>query len=258
MSPAPLFAVAPLLLSLGCGPSEGSPLRDAGGPSPDARVQDASAIDAPTVETDAGAPETDAGLLDCEFPALACPPEAPLAGGACEGALSCEYVHPEAGEGDEWSFTCVDGAWDERLVCGANPCAPPLAERCREPFAGMLEGVGVEIGPAEGGAFRPFASGERLTAVLGPQGLAMVSLRLRLDSITAPRCVLVRVTPSLDGVPGDLSELPVTLRCGESERVLTILGSNPCEARDYALLLEVEVAGVGRDTASLVVTGGCG
>lgn len=195
---------------------------------------------------DGGSPTSDGGPADCNAPDTECPDLPPVTGGPCEGDLSCDY--------DDGSLAqCVDGHWNSY---GCPGCAPPLAEGCRPPFDGTLEGAGVQIGPySPTDAFRPFTDGERISPVFGAQGGSMVEFQLSVDHATPPSCAAVTANVSLDGVASAPATFPVRLHCGSSLRVLVILPDNPCEERDYAVDLDVEVAGVGSTSVSLVLGG---
>jgi hypothetical protein len=198
----------------------------------------------------------DGGTTMCGVPDTACPADAPLAGAPCEGALSCEYIHPDSGATEpDWEFACTSGAWElVRLDCLG--CAPPLVERCSDPFEGTLDGASFELGPVSEVAFAPFAPGVHTAPVFGGQGLAMIEFRVRVDPLTAPGCMTFRIQASMEGVDGDLQTLPAKLRCGETLRMYAILPSNPCEFREYLSQLTVEIEGIGSETVDLVLDGG--
>src|SRR5690349_12104699 len=106
---------------------------------------------------DAG-PVADAGPEMCTIPQTTCPEDQPYAGAACATTEPCTY--PDPGGMYTWTYLCMGGGWAGMSDCVAAPGGTcpvgPLGEPCRPPFDGMLTGATVEIGPAGGGAFRPF------------------------------------------------------------------------------------------------------
>jgi hypothetical protein len=184
----------------------------------------------------------------CAAPDTACPAEPPFAGAPCEGELVCPYSLPPR----EGSFTCTESRWQGELGCPG--CAPPLSESCGEPFAGSAPAT-VEIGPPSG-ELRAFDAGERVPIEFGGQGLAMISYRVRVLGDAPPACVTVRAQSMLDEEGPVPTMRPVKLRCGESLPIYEILPGDPCVTRDYAVHLDIEVVGVGRGAADLVVAGG--
>ncbi len=195
-----------------------------------------------------GGPRIDGGgePASCLEPDRSCPDELPISAGPCEGDLVCNYT--------DYVYRCIDGAWVDEPLCFG--CAPALAEVCREPFAGTLAGASVQIGPADGGAFRPFDEGERILPVFGAQGATMVAYRVRIEGEGPPDCLGVRHTVSLDTLAGAPAPLGVRGHCGETRRVFAVLPDNPCEFRDYTVDLAVEVDGVGATGVGLVLEGG--
>ena len=227
---------AALLAALGCGES-------GGGPDPDG-----------------GMPEDGSEPIVCEEVATSCPAEDPLFPGApCEGALSCTY---DAGSFGEWLYECVDGAWFTEPPCieapGGSCAPPPLAERCREPFEGELPGASVAIGPASSGTFRPFEDGERIEAIIGGQGAAMIELQVHLEGADALSCADVLLTLEYGGDRRDVSRTNVAVHCGEALRLFAILpfAELECAEGEHDLRVEVTVAGVGAAAADLRIEGG--
>ena len=200
--------------------------------------------DRPAVDGGGGGSDSGGGE-GCDVPDTACPETAPIGGAPCEGMLHCEYT--------EGSFAdCTDGAWTTVSCPG---CAPPLAEGCRPPFDGTLSGASVVVGPADG-AFRAFMEGERIRPSFGGQGGAMIAYRVRVEGADSPTCVAITATVTLDGASSAPATFPLKLHCGESLGAFSIFAESPCEFRDYAVTLAIEVAGVGSTSTSLVLEGG--
>jgi len=207
---------------------------------------DRGGTDAGGVE-DAGPAEDGGGPPACDAPDTACPDEPPISGAPCEGDLTCEY------DGDANMYSCDGGEWD---VLSCPGCAPPLSERCRDPFDGTLDGVSVEIGPSGDAPFAPFSDGDRIMPTFGGQGSAMVAYRVRLSDDSAPACLTVTANVSLDEEAASPFVAPIRFRCGETLQVFVILPFNPCDPRDYDVRLDVEVEGVGIAGVDLVLEGG--
>lgn len=203
--------------------------------------------------------DSDAGPPVCEEPDTECPEEQPIGGAPCEGALSCDYDQGRAF--GSWTYTCVDGSWS----AGDPPCSelpgggcapPPLAERCRDPFTGTLEGASVHVGPAAAMPFRPFEDGELATAVRGGQGAFMIEVTLELsgEGTEALQCIGV----SLDLSYGDGATAPFAtqteVHCGSTRRLFVVLpGDLICEPSPAPLTLEVTVDGVGSTSVDLTL-----
>lgn len=201
----------------------------------------------------------DAGPPVCDEPDTECPEEQPIGGAPCEGALSCDYDQGRAF--GVWTYTCEDGAW----AAGDAPCSelpgggcapPPLAERCRDPFTGMLEGASVEVGPASETTFRPYADGEQATAVRGGQGAFMIEVALQLngEGTEALQCIGV----SLDLSYGDTGSAPYAtqteIHCGSTRRLFVVLpGDLVCEPSPATITLDVAVEGVGSTSVDLTL-----
>ncbi len=201
------------------------------------------------------APEDDAGVTSCE-PDRACPEGAPVWGGPCEGALSCSFDACGAGSADV--YECVDGEWALTMPAACAGGSPPLAEHCRSPFAGSLSGARVWLSAERAGA-PEMQGGDTTEIAFGPQGLAMVPFRLHIDGVdpmSAPGCVSITTTLSLDGTSSAPSTQQVRLRCGSSLRIQEILPDLPCDERAYAIGADVMVEGVGSVHLDLSAMGG--
>lgn len=207
------------------------------------------------VATDASTPDTsfDAAIV-CDQPATSCPEDQPLEGAPCEGSLECTYDGPVGL--DPWMYTCEMGAWSTMAPCAPGGCAPPpLAERCRDPFAGSLSAE-VMVGPATSDVFRPFADGEQVRAVVGGQGAAMLELALAIPEAEALTCIQADVSLSSGDVSFSTTSL-VRIDCGRTRRIFVILEfpSLECEPGLHDLTVDVDVAGVGSTSVTLQLEG---
>lgn len=200
-----------------------------------------------------GAPGRDAGVdappERCEVD-TACPDQAPLSGGLCEGALRCRYPHLACGGGPfAETYECREGRWmlAETTCIGAPPT---LAESCRTPTIDWPDGARFEITPDLPGA-PAFADGEPVEIVIGPQGGAMVPYRIRIEGLeTTPTCIRSSARVSLDGMSStDTKQL--RLRCGTTLRVYEILPRCPPPG-EHDVTLEVTVDGLGSRSVRLV------
>lgn len=240
------------------GPSpDGGASLDAG---PDAAVADAG-LDAavPDGGPDAGPDDVfdDCGAEEpvprkggpgCATVDRECPAERPHPGGPCEGELSCEYV--DAATGTIWLYDCTGGAWS---VTADDESTPPLAELCLDPFQGTLDGGFLEIGPAQAlEPFRPFHDCERVFPRWGPQGGAMIPVRLRVTGVDAPECVIVRLTLRRGVETSEPTAGRVALHCGESLAVFALLPWE-CGQQSVDLRVEAEVEGIASATARIRV-----
>lgn len=213
---------------------------------------DAGSVDSGPVEVDAGPAPA------CDIADTVCPTEPPFPNAPCVAPLSCTYEYtPTDGGGPgtkDWSFQCVDGHWQEMLLCGG--CAPRTSESCRSPSAAPIAGATLTLLTATGA---PLEDGASVPVIFGGQGGAMIQYMVRvggIDPMDAPRCVTVRQAATLDTMPG-MTELPLALRCGQSLPVFAILPDRPCEFRMYDVTLGIEVVGVtGTQTRNLQVMGG--
>jgi hypothetical protein len=177
----------------------------------------------------------------CEVDAV-CPEELPYTGAPCVDGLSCRYS-ALVGPGCDGTARCEGGQWRALTACLV---APQLAETCRAPVTTPLAGATLAFveapGPLEWGA----------------QGSAMVRFTIEVaPEETAPACVSVRSRVQLDAEM-DETTVPIQLRCGRSRTIYVVLPGMPCEDRDYALVLDVDVTGVGTLHHEAMVRGGGG
>jgi len=178
----------------------------------------------------------------------------PFPGGPCEGALSCDYTV----DSFDWSWTCDDGVWSGQADCsellgGACPVPPP-AESCSDPFAGEMAGA-IRVGPVElGQPFRAYEEGEAIDVVWGGQGSAMVFYRIAIDGEEPPSCAMVEASLTAEGMAPEGLTSAVTMRCGESLRLYTIVPIGSCmETEPVDTVLEVTVQGIGTTSVTLKV-----
>lgn len=200
---------------------------------------------------DAGAGSDGAAPVACGEPDRVCPAELPFTGAPCEGTLDCTYPSYAA-------HCATGGAWTVEALCDGAPigggCVAPLVESCDVPFGGTLSGATVTIGPA--GTERAFADGELLNVEHGAQGLSMIRWALHVDGVeTPPDCVRAHVSFTYEGTPSPEVAQPMALHCGDTYGTLNVLPDRPCEEREYALVMQVDVDGVGSATASLRLMG---
>ena len=190
-------------------------------------------------------------------PDVACPATMPSIGGECVGSLTCDFVEPSS---DAWHYTCAGGEWTaENTFCSHDGiCTPPLIESCSgAPDEGPFAGATVEVGPPAG-AFRPFAVGDPVPIVVGPQGGEMIRVRIRLGLADPPTCVALESTVSLDGVSGATITQPLPLHCGVSQPIFLILPLECAAFAEYDGTLHVSIAGAGDADASVRISGGTG
>ena len=205
---------------------------------------------------DASTPDVsfDAAIV-CDEPATTCPEDQPIEGAPCVAPLECMYVAPRGF--DPWIYTCDAGAWVTETPCAVGGCAPPpLAELCRDPFSGML-GASVSVGPATSDAFRPFAEGEEVRAVVGGQGAAMLEMALSIDDADALTCIQADVTLSSGDVSFSATSI-VRVDCGRTRRIFVILQfpELECDPALHDVTIDVDVAGVGSTSVTVQLEGG--
>ena len=217
---------------------------DDGDPDPDAGPDSGPEACEPTEE---GA---------CDEPVRCCPADRPYPGGPCEDDLFCQYPDYEGEFDATLDYACHGGRWNLSFSTDCNGgCTFDLAETCLEPFGGTLDGAVVQIGPASAtDAFRPFEAGEDVTSAIeqGPQGCAMIGMRLQITGADPPDCVVAHTSTTVDGGAPMTSDVRVRMRCGESLGVLAILPGWDafCESvGTHALAVEVSVEGVGTASA---------
>lgn len=262
--PRVLPLVALLACACGSDPSGSAPDAGSAGDSSldsDAAVADAAVADAAVADAaadagpddafhDCGAlePEPSEGVPGCAIVDRECPAERPHPGGPCEGELVCEYL--DGATGTTWSYECMPGGWS---AWSDDESAPPLAELCLDPFQGTLEGGVLEIGPADAlEPFRPFHDCEQVVARWGPQGGAMIPVRLRVTGVEAPDCVIVRLTLHRGAESSEPTAGRVALHCGESLTVFAILPWE-CGQQSVDLRVDAEIDGIASATARIRV-----
>ncbi|MEZ4446739.1 MAG: hypothetical protein R3B72_47110 [Polyangiaceae bacterium] len=190
---------------------------------------------------------------NCNEPDTSCPTAMPFSGGLCEGNLTCPY------EDDiPWTWTCTDGFWTGEPGCNQfeGGCPPPIpAETCSNPSTATLSGISVQVGPIElGQPFRPYAAGELVNIEWGLQGAPMVFFHVRLEGDQVPNCVDVTATLSSDGLEPTVLGSPVTLHCGESLRLYSIVPFGNCGPTEpVPSSLTIDVAGIGSTTAAISI-----
>lgn len=200
-------------------------------------------------------PLPDASVTSCE-PDRACPGGAPVWGGPCEGTLSCAF--DACGPGSSAIYECVSGAWALTMPAPCIGGSPPLAESCPTPFSGSVDGARVWLSADRAGA-PELHDGDTTEIAFGAQGLAMVPFRVHVDGVdpaSVPSCVRVTTTLTLDAMSSAPATHPVRLRCGSSLRLQEILPELPCEARSYAVGVDVSIEGVGSVHLDLQAMGG--
>ncbi|MCZ7681102.1 MAG: hypothetical protein M5U28_20880 [Sandaracinaceae bacterium] len=203
----------------------------------------------------APAPVEDAAVASCGDP-TARAPRARRCGAAPARASSPARTRP-AGPVATTFYECVGGEWTFTIP-GCVGGSPPLAESCRTPFDGALPGARLQLTADRAGA-PELVDGDSVEIAFGAQGLAMVPFRIALgdvDETSAPSCVRVTTTLTLEGVASAPSVQQVRLRCGSSLRVQEILPDLPCEERSYAIGVDVAVDGVGSLHLDLTAMGG--
>ncbi len=180
----------------------------------------------------------------------ACPEDAPLAGGPCMGTLSCPY-YTCGGPPFADTYVCNAGQWTlESTMCIGAP--PALAELCRAPTTSFDTSARFVITPDAAGA-APFADGQHVELVVGPQGGAMIPYRIRIEGLDeTPTCIHSSATVTMEGMTA-MGEKLLRLRCGSTLRVYEILPICP-PMGDHEVTLEVTVEGLGTQSISLLVT----
>ena len=230
---------------------------DAGATEPDdTEPDDTEPEDTDSAGSDSGASETEA---PCSEVADSCPVDGvPYPGGACVEGLQCDY-----GKDGDWGidhFTCVDGYWDYELECLVDGCVvmPPFGEVCSEPVTEEIPGVVLELGPGTPGKpFTPFAAGELVPVLWGPQGLPMISVRVRATGAESVPCATVTLSTEVAGGEALFTQ-NLALHCGASLATLLVLpgGGLDCPGETIEFDLRLEIAGLGEVTAPLTVESG--
>ena len=166
----------------------------------------------------------------CASPDDHCPLDAPYEGTPCIGALSCSYPHPDdPSQPIGLRVDCVEERWRETVLCSS--CPPRTVERCRTPDVSAIDGTLTLAFTDE-------------PVVFGAQGAAMLAHTLSIEGLEdAERCVSVRERTFIDGMPGPAT-FAVLLRCGGSQRILSLLYDLPCEPGIHRLEVEAVVDGV--------------
>lgn len=204
---------------------------------------------------DAGPDESDSSIPACDVD-RACPAYPPVWGGPCEGTLSCDFI-TMCGSDTRDRYECVAGEWTLTMPGACAGGGIPLNESCGDPFTGTLPGARVYLTADRAGA-PEIMDGDLVLVAFGAQGLAMLPLRLHVESDTDVACVRMVSTLTLEGMPSAPTTHSVRLRCGSSLRIQDVLPDLPCEEREYAASIDVEVDGAGmlhRDVRLL--GGGC-
>lgn len=181
---------------------------------------------------------------ECVVPDAVCPDTPPVDGQACAVDGFCEYE-------DGYTFGCWDGRWGFDSGNSMTD-VPPLAQTCLDPAETELAGGRVMVGPARGSEpFRSFADCDEADLVWGDQGGAMLPIRLHVEGVEAPPCVIVETRQSVGVLQGEWVGNRVALHCGESNLIYVVLGGlDLCDAPDQIVLaLEVNVHGIGTTTA---------
>jgi hypothetical protein len=204
-----------------------------------------SVSDAPNAARDA-APDL------CETDRV-CPELAPLGGGRCEGALTCQFPTSCGGVLQD-SYACQEGRWVQTMsMCIGAP--PVLAELCTMPQTTGLAGATFEVTPDLAGA-APYTDGQRVELTIGPQGGAMLPYRVRIGGVDVPpTCIQTRTRLTMEGETR-MTDERLRVRCGTTMRVYDILPTCPSGARDFNFDFEITVEGIGTQTLRLVTTGG--
>ncbi len=174
-----------------------------------------------------------------------CPLDVPYANTSCHTGLSCPY--PAANCEDPQTAVCVDERWQivapDPSTCLIGGFVPPEPERCRTPFTGTSSGT-ISVDAGDG-------------FVWGPQGGAMVAVDVLVeDTPMTLTCVEARIDVRIDGALEPQARYGLRLRCGASNGLVIVLNAMPCELRDYAVEVEVEVTGVGSGSTTVMMAGG--
>lgn len=190
---------------------------------------------------------TDAPPERCDID-TSCPEEAPLSGGPCAGALSCEYATCGGGPFVD-TYACQSEQW--MFVSSMCLGAPPvLAELCRTPTTSWDPSARFVITPDAAGA-APYSDGQRIDLVIGPQGGAMIPYRVRLEGLDeTPTCLRSTAVVTSDGMTA-MDTKQLRLRCGSTLRVYEILPLCPMPG-EHEVTLEVTVEGLGTQSVRLL------
>lgn len=182
-----------------------------------------------------------------------CPESAPLGGGRCEGALTCQYA-TSCGTAFRDSYACQEGHWTQTMsMCIGAP--PVLAELCTMPQTTGLTGATFEVTPDVAGA-APYANGQRVELTIGPQGGAMLPYRIRIGGVDVPpTCIQTHTRLTMEGASRNADER-LRVRCGTTMRVYDIFPRCPGAGRDFEFDFEVTVDGIGTQTLHMVTPGG--
>lgn len=92
------------------------------------------------------------------------------------------------------------------VTCGPGNSGPPDPDSCDVPQTRTL--AGVEIGGADD-VFTPFVDDQVVTLTLGPQGGAMLPMRLRITGTSLPDCLAQSTTIRVGAEVIATSELPL-------------------------------------------------
>jgi len=179
-------------------------------------------------------------------PLMACPEREPPGDTPCSGTFSCDYV----GRDDltRHVYSCSDRAPALAITClNGTPFVSPAGAVCTAditPIPGAT--VGIRTPRDE---LRPFADGEMVPVVWGPQGLPMIEYRLVVDGADAPACILSTVTMTAPGASGDPESIQIDFRCRQSMVIQQIIPFDCAMPGPFDIQLEVSVPGFGTASA---------
>lgn len=200
----------------------------------------------PATPVDAAEPP-DAALQRCDVPDRVCPAYAPAPGAPCDGDLACPYGR----EVSAIRAICDAGSW--RIECVDAGCHPPIVEQCDAPFTTAIPGATLTLGPPSEN--RPYADGELVTEVIGPQGLAMIPYALRIGGTDLfPECIEhqadVTITSSGSEQTFPFDVRTMHLYCGASRAAYW---NPPLRCGDATATITVHVTGLGDAHARITV-----
>ena len=199
-------------------------------------------------------------VVDCLKVQEFCPEKEPYFGARCVNDLECAY-----GEAPNitWTYTCKNERWEAEANChgllGCTP-VPPLAERCEAPFQETIVDGQIKLGPSFADeSFRAYQDQEMVELVWGLQGSPMLEYRIQMsgEDIELVSCFGYTARLKVDGVWEAESKAPLTVRCGQSLRIYSIIESQAvCDQRVIDVEIEIEIEGVGTSSAAVKFEGG--